>query len=111
VDVSVSYYDDLDEVTAVLREVGAALQSDAVFGPWVLAPIEVLGVDDFTDWAVRIKARIRTVPLKQWDVGRELRRRILTAFRQRGFSIPFPVPQTAVRPEPGAGDGTRNPSA
>ncbi|MEP6918009.1 MAG: mechanosensitive ion channel family protein [Acidobacteriota bacterium] len=100
VDVSVSYYEDVDRVTAVLREVGAGLQSDPVFGPWVLAPIEVLGVDDFTDWAVRMKARIKTVPLKQWEVGRELRRRILNAFRQHGFAIPFPVPRTAVRPDP-----------
>jgi small-conductance mechanosensitive channel len=100
VDVSISYYEDVDQVAAALREVGAGLQADHVFGPWVLAPIEVLGVDDFTDWAVRMKVRIKTVPLKQWDVGRELRRRILSAFRQHGFAIPFPVPQTAVRPEP-----------
>jgi moderate conductance mechanosensitive channel len=100
VDVSISYYEDIDQVTAALREVGAGMQSDHVYGPWVLGPIEVLGVDDFTDWAVRMKVRIKTVPLKQWEVGRELRRRILTAFRQHGFAIPFPVPQTAVRPEP-----------
>jgi small conductance mechanosensitive channel len=112
IDVSISYYENLDQVVAVLREVGAGLQADAAFGPWILAPIEVLGVDDFTDWAVRIKTRIKTVPLKQWDVGRELRRRILQAFRQHGFLVPFPVPQTAVAPERHAGDApARNPSA
>jgi small-conductance mechanosensitive channel len=99
VDVSISYYEDIDRVAEVLREVGADLQSDPAFGPWILAPIEVFGVDEFTEWAVRMKARIQTVPVKQWEVGRELRRRILNAFRQHGFAIPFPVPQTAVRPE------------
>ena len=31
-----------------------------------------------------LKARIKTVPQKQWLVGRELRKRILQAFAQRG---------------------------
>jgi moderate conductance mechanosensitive channel len=48
---------------------------------------------------VKMKARIKTVPLKQWDVGRELRRRIIKAFEQHGFTIPFPVPATASRPQ------------
>jgi len=45
-----------------------------------------------------MKARIKTVPLKQWVVGRELRRRIVKAFAEQGFAIPFPVPATAVHP-------------
>ncbi len=99
VDLAVSYYDDSDQVADAVREVGAGLQADPVFGPSILAPIEILGVDAFDDWAVKMKARIKTVPLKQWDVGRELRRRIIKAFEQRGFTIPFPVPATASRPQ------------
>jgi small-conductance mechanosensitive channel len=97
-DLNLSYYEDPDRVSAVLREVGAELQGDPHFGPVILEPIEVLGVDGFGDWAVKMKARIKTMPLKQWDVGRELRRRIVKAFVQHGFAIPFPVPATAVPP-------------
>jgi moderate conductance mechanosensitive channel len=95
VDLSVSYFDDPDAITAVLNEVGAELQKDAVFGPAILEPIDVLGIDAFGEWAVLMKARIKTMPSKQWFVGRELRRRIVKAFQQHGFSIPFPVPSTA----------------
>jgi small-conductance mechanosensitive channel len=95
VDLSVSYFDDPDAITAVLQEVGAELQKDAVFGPAIMEPIDVLGIDAFGEWAVLMKARIKTMPSKQWFVGRELRRRIIKAFEQRGFSIPFPVPATA----------------
>jgi small-conductance mechanosensitive channel len=95
VDLSISYFDDPDAITAVLQEVGAELQKDAVFGPAILEPIDVLGIDAFGEWAVLMKARIKTMPSKQWFVGRELRRRIIKAFEQRGFSIPFPVPATA----------------
>ena len=98
IDLAVSYYDDPDKVATALREVGAGLQADPVFGPSILGPIEVLGVDAFADWSVKMKARIMTVPLKQWDVGRELRRRLIKAFEQHGFTVPFPVPATASRP-------------
>jgi moderate conductance mechanosensitive channel len=99
IDLAVSYYDDTDRVAATLREVGAELQRDPAFGSSILEPIEVLGIDGFGDWSARMKLRIKTVPLKQWDVGRELRRRILKAFVQQGFSIPFPVPATALQPD------------
>ena len=97
VDLAVSYFDDTDAVAAVLHELGAGLQADPEFGPAILEPIEVLGVDAFGDWSVRMKARIKTVPSKQWVVGRELRRRIVKAFEAHGFTVPFPVPSTAVR--------------
>lgn len=97
-ELSVSYYDDSDRIAETVREVGASLQADPAFGPAILAPIEVLGVDAFTEWSVKMKARIKTVPLKQWEVGRELRRRIIKAFAQRGFAVPFPVPATAAPP-------------
>jgi small conductance mechanosensitive channel len=95
VELSVSYYDDSDRIAETVREVGASLQADPAFGPAILAPIEVLGVDGFSEWSIKMKARIKTVPLKQWDIGRELRRRLIKAFEERGFAIPFPVPATA----------------
>jgi small-conductance mechanosensitive channel len=100
VDLAISYYDDTDAIAAVVNEVGAGLQADTRFGPSILEPIEVLGVDSFGEWSVHMKARIRTVPSKQWFVGRELRRRIIKAFEQHGFSIPFPVPSSAVPKDP-----------
>jgi small conductance mechanosensitive channel len=33
---------------------------------------------------------VKTVPLKQWEVGRELRRRIKKRFDEKGIDIPFP---------------------
>src|SRR3954466_15457058 len=63
-DLSVSYFDDTDLVAEVIQEVGAGLQADSTFGPSILAPIEILGVDAFGEWSLKMKARIRTVPLK-----------------------------------------------
>lgn len=90
IDLGVSYNEDPDRVAAVLREVGAGLQADDRFGPHILNALEIVGVDAFADSSVVIKLRIKTVPLKQWEVGRELRRRILKAFRENEIEIPFP---------------------
>ncbi len=75
---------------AVLREVGDELAADEAFRPLILEPLQVLGVDDFGESQVTIKTMITTLPLKQWDVARELGRRIKKRFEQEGIEIPFP---------------------
>jgi small conductance mechanosensitive channel len=90
IDLSVAYDEDPDRVAEVVRATAADLQKDARFGPFILEPLEVLGVDAFGESALLLKMRIKTMPLKQWDVGRELRRRIKKAFDAAGISIPFP---------------------
>jgi small conductance mechanosensitive channel len=89
-DVGVAYREDIDEVMAVLKEVGSDLRRDPDFAPDILDDLEIVGVDDLASSQVTIKVRIKTVPIKQWRVGRELRRRIKKAFDLHGIEIPFP---------------------
>ena len=89
-DVGVAYREDVDEVMAVLKDVGAELQTDPEFNSDILEPLEMLGVDQFADSAVIIKCRIKTQPIQQWRIGREMNRRIKKAFDAKGIEIPFP---------------------
>jgi small conductance mechanosensitive channel len=91
IDLPVSYREDANRVATILREVGEGLQKDPRFGPFILAPLEILGVDGFADWWMIMKMRIKTMPLKQWDVGRELRKRIIEALRAHDMPIPRPA--------------------
>ena len=100
IDLGISYREDPDRIAALLRDVGAKLQADPKFGPLILEPIEILGVDAFADWSVMLKLRIKTMPLKQWDVGRELRKRIKKAFDENGIEMPFPERVVTVRSRP-----------
>jgi small-conductance mechanosensitive channel len=100
IDVGIAYHENPDRVMDVLRSVGAALQADDRFGPLILAPLEIMGVEAFADWSVTLKMRIKTVPLKQWEVGRELRRRILKAFGEHHIDIPFPERVLTMRMDP-----------
>ena len=79
-----------DRVADALRSAGASVAADPVFKPHILAPIEVYGVDDFKAGQLMIKARIKTLPLKQWVVGRELRKRVAAAFTESGIDLPGP---------------------
>jgi len=89
-DIGVAYKEDTDRVVEIMREVGKDLQQDEQLGKKILEPIEILGVDAFGASEVVIKARIKTLPIEQWSVGREYRRRLKKAFDQKGIEIPFP---------------------
>ncbi len=89
-DVGVSYREDTDEVIEVLKEVAEELKADPAFGPFMMASLEVVGVDRFEDSAVIVKVRMMTLPIRQWTVGREFNRRLKKAFDAKGIEMPFP---------------------
>ena len=99
-DLGVEYGEDIDRVVAAVREAARSLQDDPAFRPHILEPLEVLGVDAFEASQVTLKVRIKTVPLKQWDVGRELRKRVARIFGERQITIPFPQMSLHLRREP-----------
>lgn len=89
-EIGVAYKENTDEVAAVLAEVGRELMQDEEFGPMILEEPEIFGVDKLDNSAVVIKGRFKTVPIKQWAVGREFLRRVKLAFDAKGIEIPFP---------------------
>jgi moderate conductance mechanosensitive channel len=90
IDIGVAYREDTDRVIEVMRRVAGELQSEPQYGSAMLEPIEIIGVDAFSDSAVIIKARLKTLPIKQWMVGREYRRRLKKAFDAENIEFPFP---------------------
>ena len=87
--IGVGYQDDPDRVAQAIRDAGASLMDDSAFKPHILEPIDVYGVDAFEADRLVVKARIKTVPQKQWLVGRELQKRIARLFRERGIQVPL----------------------
>ena len=90
ISVGVGFDEDPDRVAEAMKEAGESVAADAELRPHVLEPIEIYGVDAFEPGQIVMKARIKTVPLKQWTVGRELRKRMARVFRERGIRIPVP---------------------
>ncbi len=89
-EIGVAYKENTDHVIEIMREVGTDLKKDERFMYSMLEEPEIFGVDKFDDSAVVIKGRIKTRPIKQWEVGREYLRRIKLAFDKNKIEIPFP---------------------
>ena len=89
-DIGVAYREDVDEVINVVKQVDAELREDSEFKTDILEPIEILGLDKFADSAIIIKARTKTIPIRQWAVGREFNRRLKKKFDELDIEIPFP---------------------
>jgi small conductance mechanosensitive channel len=89
-DIGVAYKEDVDQVMNILRELGDEMAKDPTYSQYIMEPLQILGLSDFADSAVVIKVMFKTLPLKQWDVGREFRRRVKKTFDAKGIEIPFP---------------------
>jgi small-conductance mechanosensitive channel len=89
-DIGVAYREDIDEVVELVKRVDEELRSDPVFRDDILEPIEILGLDQFGESALIIKARTKTMPIKQWGVAREFNRRLKKKFDENNIEIPFP---------------------
>lgn len=90
IEIGVAYRENVDAVIDALRETGDGLAKDPAFGPLIVEPMEILGVDSFGESSVNIKVMFKTVPVKQWPVAREFRRRVKKTFEERGIRIPYP---------------------
>ena len=87
VNLPLAYGEDTDRVTAILTEQADAMLRDDAYRPFMLEPLEVIGVDSFEETSVKLKVRLKTAPLKQWFVGREFRRRINKALQAAGVHL------------------------
>ena len=91
--LNLSYRDDPDRAIAILRETGERLAVEEPYRASILAPIEIFGVDQLGETHVVVKGRIKTLPGKQWEVGREINRRLKQRFDTEGFDLPARAPR------------------
>ncbi len=86
-DVPVPATADVGRVTAILQEMGAAAYADDNLRPLLLDSPSVMGVESIEVDQLNIRVVARTLPGKQFDVGRELRSRIADALRIEGIAV------------------------
>ena len=89
-DVGISYREDVNQVIDLLSQIGKELEAEESYKSAILSPLQILGVEKFEESQLVIRMMIKTAPLKQWEIGRELRRRIKHRFDEKGIEIPFP---------------------
>ncbi|WP_433732611.1 mechanosensitive ion channel family protein [Nocardia sp. CA-129566] len=86
IDVPVAASADITRVNEILHEVGTRAYEDRKLKPLLLDEPTVMGVEDLTVDQMNIRMVARTLPGKQFEVGRELRVRVAAALRREGIS-------------------------
>jgi moderate conductance mechanosensitive channel len=94
VDVPVPTTLDVSRVNEILRRVGTEAFDDPQLRPLLLDPPSVMGVETIDLEQVNVRMVARTLPGKQFDVGRDLRARVVLAFRREGLGVPVPTADT-----------------
>ena len=98
-DVSVGYGEDLEHVRNVIDAVGHELAADEEWRDRILEAPTVLRVNDLGESGIELKILGTTLPMKQWEVAGELRKRVKEAFDREGIEIPFPHRVVVLRDE------------
>ncbi|MGI6603811.1 MAG: mechanosensitive ion channel family protein [Firmicutes bacterium] len=87
VEVSVAYESDLCRVQEVLEGISREI---AVAMPEIVDGPTVLGVSKLDDTKITFQILARTVPMAEWKVEREMRRRIKLGLDTAGIETPYP---------------------
>lgn len=106
IEVGVHYKENTDHVVEVLEQVFDELMDDDQFKDCILERPMILGkggVDSLGDSAVGFKIICKVIPPNQWDIARQLRKRIKDKFDDVGIEIPYPCRNVYMRDENGQG--------
>jgi moderate conductance mechanosensitive channel len=87
IDVPVPAGIDVSRVTEILRQVGDDAYNDDGLRKMMLDPPTVMGVEKIEADTYSVRMVARTLPGKQFEVGRDIRARVATAFLRAGIHI------------------------
>ena len=82
VDVALPSEGSSDAALAALERVCAEIRTDAAWSPVLVDGPRVLGIETFGPGGATLRLQLRTIPGRQDDAARELRRRIQNRFEQ-----------------------------
>ncbi len=104
--IDVDKHENAERVLAVIKEVGDQMQGEKSFAASIIAPIDVMGVEGFSDFAMTVRARIKTKPLRHRRVARAFNLRMKKRFDELGIRLATPrlaVPDRLVEAPPASG--------
>lgn len=86
---------DVPQAVELVRGAIESLTRDPAWRDAVIEPIEWIGIDVLSkDWAI-VRASVKTAPLRQFELRREINARVETAFRDAGVAYGAQIPGIA----------------
>jgi small-conductance mechanosensitive channel len=87
VDVAMAPEVPLDKAMAALERIAAELRNDASWSQALVDGPRVLGVQSYDRGASVVRVQVKTSPMRQEEISRELRRRIQLEFQKQGIPL------------------------
>lgn len=86
-DIGIDQKVKLESAIKIINDIGQSLSEDKEWQDKILEAPQFLRVDDFSDKSVIIKITGKTLPMEQWAVSGELRKRLKLSFDKAGISL------------------------
>jgi small-conductance mechanosensitive channel len=93
--IGVVYGTDLGKVKKIIKDIGKKLEADPEYGPKILEPLKMQGVEQFGDFAIQIRMKMKTQPNEQFGIRRSAFAMINEAFAANGIKFAYPTVQVA----------------
>ncbi len=100
VEVGVHYDEDSGKVVEILEEIFDDIMVDKKYKKMILERPKILGDDGISelgDSAIVFKLVCKVKPGEQWNISRQLRKRIKDKFDKKGIEIPYPCTNVYMR--------------
>jgi small conductance mechanosensitive channel len=88
--IEVAYENDPVQVFAVMHKIAQSLYDDPPWRDVLPSPPQVLGLENLSPTGMEVRVLLRTLPGKQWVVGREFRLRVRQGLEQEGIELSKP---------------------
>ncbi len=91
-DIPVAFSTSIPAASGVIKATAVEMARDEVYSTLILGEPEVWGVEDLGTRGIVIRLVVKTKPLEQWKIARELRARLKAAFDAAGIEMPATAP-------------------
>jgi len=93
--IGITYDSDIEKARKLIKQVGKELSDNPEFAPHILEPLKMQGVEEFGDYAIKIRIKLMTKPNQQFTIRRKAYAMIKKAFDNNGIKFAFPTVQVA----------------
>jgi small-conductance mechanosensitive channel len=93
--IGVTYDTDIDKARKIVKRIGADLAKEPEFAPHIFEPLKMQGIEQFGDFAVQLRIKMKTRPNEQALIRRRALAMIKKAFDENGIKFAYPTVQVA----------------
>ncbi|MEK0082014.1 mechanosensitive ion channel domain-containing protein [Benzoatithermus flavus] len=93
--LGVTYDTDLDKAKRIIKQIGKELAADPELAPNIIETLKMQGVEEYADFAIKIRLKMTTKPGEQFVIRRKALALIKKAFAENGIKFAYPTVQVA----------------